>query len=595
MAKVLDLEKKAIEIRKTLIQTVSQTGGHLAPNLGVVELTLALHHVFDFSKDKLLFDVGHQSYVHKLLTDRKERFSTLRTRGGVGPFLDPTESSWDHFISGHAGTALAAAVGMAKAYPEKKIVVVIGDASIANGHSMEALNYIGGEKIKNILVILNDNEMSIGRNVGSLSKFLGKVMLSSPYLSLRKEIRSFVDKIQATSIKDTLERMEISVKNFLFPTNVAENFGYIFLGSIDGHNLEELVGTFLKAKEMEGPLFLHVKTKKGKGYLFAEQNTEKFHGIAPFDLSTGVVANSSETYSNVFGTKMKEISKKDNSVFAITAGMLSGTGLKKMAEVFPERVLDTGIAEGFATTMSAGLAISGKKPYLCIYSTFLQRSFSQIIHDISLQNLPVRFIIDRAGIVGEDGKTHHGLHDLSFLLSIPNIVVLNPTTKEELEEMLNFSLEYQQGPMAIRIPRDVAYSLPMQSTWQIGTWQEVKTGKKTLLIAVGSMLKEVLILELEATIVAASSLRPLDKEYIKSQFEKYETIIVCEENYKEASFFQYLLNELDSMGIQRKLYSISLSSFIISHGKRKELLEEYGLSGAKLLERIEEIVDGGKK
>lgn len=592
---MLDLEKKAVEIRKTLIQTVSQNGGHLASNLGVVELTLALHHVFDFSKDKLLFDVGHQSYVYKLLTDREQSFYTLRTRGGVGPFSDPSESSWDHFISGHAGTALAAAVGMAKAYPDKKIIVVVGDASIANGHSMEALNYIGGEKIKNILVILNDNGMSIGRNVGSLSKFLGKVMLSSRYLSLRNEIRSFVDKIQATAIKDTLERMEISVKNFLFPSNVAENFGYIFLGSIDGHNLKELVDRLSKAKQMEGPLFLHVKTLKGKGYSFAEKNTEKFHGIAPFDLSTGSVSNSSQSYSGVFGEKIRELSEKDETVFAITAGMLGGTGLKKMAEQYPERVLDAGIAEGFATTLAAGLAISKKKPYLCIYSTFLQRSFSQIIHDISIQNLPVRFIIDRAGIVGEDGKTHHGLHDLSFLLSIPNITVLNPSTKEELEKMLDFSLEYDKGPIAIRMPRDGAYSLPETRKWQFGKWQEIQAGKNTLVIAVGSMLKEIQNLKLEGTIVAASSLRPLDREYIINNFSQYEKIIVCEENYKEASFFQYLLNELDSMGIQRKLDSISLHSFIIAHGKRKELLEEYGLSGAKLLKRIEEIVNGGKK
>lgn len=593
---MLDLEKRAVEIRKTLIQTVSQTGGHLASNLGVVELTLALHHVFDFSQDKILFDVGHQSYVHKLVTDREQEFSTLRTRGGVGPFSDPSESSWDHFISGHAGTALAAAVGIAKAYPEKQIVVIVGDASIANGHSMEALNYIGGEKIENILVILNDNGMSIGRNVGSLSKFLRKVMLSSHYLSLRNEIRAFVDKIQARAIKDTLERMEISVKNFLFPSNVAENFGYIFLGTIDGHNIKELVDTLSKAKKRKGPLFLHVKTVKGKGYKFAEKNTEKFHGIAPFDLSTGSVVNSSESYSSIFGNKIKELSGRDERVFAITAGMLSGTGLKKMADLYPERVLDTGIAEGFAATMAAGLAISGKKPYLCIYSTFLQRSFSQIVHDVSIQNLPVRFIIDRAGIVGEDGKTHHGLHDLSFLLSIPNIMVLNPTTKEELEQILDFSLEYQEGPLAIRIPRDRAYSYPDTKKWEFGKWQEIQSGKNTLFIAVGSMLKEILDLKLSGTtIVAAASLRPLDKEYIKNHFSQYKNIIVCEENYKEASFFQYLLNELDSMGIQRKIDSISLRSFIIGHGQRKELLEEYGLSGAKLLRRIEEIVNGGKE
>lgn len=592
---VLEFEKKAEEIRKILIQTVSQNGGHLAPNLGVVELTLALHEVFDFSKDKLLFDVGHQSYVHKIITDRKEQFSSLRTRGGIGPFQDPEESPWDHFISGHAGTALAAAVGMAKAYPEKKIVVVLGDASIANGHSMEALNYIGGEKVKNMIVILNDNEMSIGKNIGSLSKFLGRVMLSSSYFSLRKDIRAFVDKIQAKGVKETLERMEVSVKNFLFPSNVAENFGYIFLGSIDGHNEKELLSSLEKAKKIEGPVFLHVKTTKGKGYSFAEQNTEKFHGIAPFDLSTGQVNHSAKSYSAIFGEKIAEFAKQEEAMFAITAGMLSGTGLKEMAELYPERVLDTGISEGFATTLAAGLAISGKKPYLCIYSTFLQRSFSQIIHDIVLQNLPVRFIIDRAGIVGEDGKTHHGLHDLDFLLSLPNVKVLQPCSGKELEAMLEFSLQYEEGPLAIRIPRDAAFSYKEEKNWTFGKWSEVQQGNKNLFLAVGSMLKEVKELDLPGSIVAVSSLNPLDENYIEEQFHKYEHIFVCEESYREASFFRYLLNHLQGRGISSQIHSISLNHFSIPHGNRKALLEEYGLRGTKLLERIEEKLHGGEE
>lgn len=592
---VLELEKKAEEIRKILIQTVSRTGGHLASNLGIVELTLALHEVFDFSKDKLLFDVGHQSYVHKIITDRKEQFSSLRTRGGIGPFQDPEESPWDHFISGHAGTALAAAVGMAKACPEKKVVVVLGDASIANGHSLEALNYIGGEKVKNIIVILNDNDMSIGKNIGSISKLLGKVMLSSSYFSVRKDIRAFVDKIQAKGLKETLERMEISVKNFLFPSNVAENFGYIFLGSMDGHNIKELLTSLEKTKKIEGPVFLHVKTMKGKGYPLAEQNTEKFHGIAPFNLSTGQVSNSEKSYSSIFGKSIADFAKEDENIFAITAGMLSGTGLKEMAELCPERVLDTGISEGFATTLAAGLAISGKKPYLCIYSTFLQRSFSQIIHDVVLQNLPVRFMIDRAGIVGEDGKTHHGLHDLDFLLSLPNVKLLQPCSAKELEEMVEFSIRYEEGPLAIRIPRGAAYSYENDKEWQFGRWKEVQKGENTLFLAVGSMLKELQELSLKGAIVAASSLNPLDGAYIEENFKKYQDIFVCEESYKEASFFQYLLSHLQDRGIYKKIHSISLNTFIIPHGDRKGLLEEYGLRGKKLLERIEEELHGGKE
>lgn len=591
---VLELEKRAAEIRKLLIQTISKTGGHLAPNLGVVELTLALHEVFDFSEDKLLFDVGHQSYVHKILTDRKEKFHSLRTRGGIGPFQDPEESSWDHFLSGHAGTALAAGVGMAKAYPEKKIVVVLGDASIGNGHSMEALNYIGGEKIQNMIVILNDNDMSIGKNVGSLSKFLRKIMLSSSYFSVRRDIRAFVDKIQATAVKETLERMEVSVKNFLFPSNVAENFGYLFLGSIDGHNFQELLTSLEKAKKIEGPVFLHVKTIKGKGYSFAEQNMEKFHGIAPFNLSTGQVIPSSKSYSQIFGEKILDLAKREEKIFTITAGMLGGTGLKAMADFSPERVIDTGISEGFATTLAAGLAISGKKPYLCIYSTFLQRSFSQIIHDIVLQKLPVRFIIDRAGIVGEDGKTHHGLHDLDFLLSL-DIKVLCPCSQEELEEMLEFSSTYEEGPLAIRIPREEAYQRESDEKWELGKWREVQKGEKNLFLAVGSMLKELQNLNLEGTILAVSSLNPLDEAYISENFSKYEHIFVCEESYRGASFYRYLLNALQGKQKLDNLHSISLDSCIIPHGNRKGLLEEYGLGGTKLLERIEEELHGGKK
>lgn len=592
---MLDLEKRAEEIRNKLIQTVSERGGHLAPNLGVVELTLALHEVFDFQVDKLLFDVGHQSYVHKIITDREEKFSSLRQRGGLGPFQDPQESSWDSFISGHAGTALAAGVGIAKAYPEKKIVVVLGDAAMANGHSMEALNYIGGEKLQNMIVILNDNGMSIGNNVGFLSKLLGRVMMSPSYFSLRHDIRNFVDKIQANALKEVLERMEISVKNFLFPSNVAENFGYLFLGSVDGHNLKDLISTFQKAKNMKGPVFIHVKTQKGKGYVFAEENQEKFHGIAPFDIRTGEVNSSSRSYSSIFGQKIEELAEQEEDIFAITAGMLSGVGLKSFAKKFPDRVIDTGIAEGFATTMAAGLSISKKKSYLCLYSTFLQRSFSQVIHDIALQNLPVRFIIDRVGLVGEDGKTHHGLHDLQFLLSLSNIEVLMPSCGEDLEEMLEFSKDYEKGPLAIRIPRALAHSYPRKETWTFGTWQEVQEGQKNLFLALGTMVKELQELQVEGKILSVSSLQTWDETKVLTLLQDYENVFICEESYQGSSFYKHFLYRLGEKIDSRKIHSIALEEFSIPHGERIGLLEEYGLRGTRLLQSIEEKLHGRKE
>lgn len=427
------LQKESQEIRDTLVEITSKNGGHLAPNLGVVELTQSIVEVFDLPKDKLLFDVGHQSYVYKLLTGRKDKFKTLRTKGGIGPFSDPKESNFDFFIAGHAGSALSAGAGIAKANPEDKVIVVIGDASIANGHSLEALNNIG-ENLKNLIVILNDNEMSIGKNVGSLSKFFGKLMISNAYMNIRKDVRSVISKGKVgNQVKSVLERIEHSVKQFFLPSSISEVLGYQFLGVIDGHNLEELIKTLTVAKEMEGPVFIHVKTEKGKGYQLAEENKEKFHGISPFNPETGEVESGGRTYSNIFGSKLVELAESDKSIYAISAAMVKGTGLGDFQNRFEDRCIDVGIAEGHGVTFSAGLAISNKKPYVAIYSTFFQRALDQLIHDVGLQNLPVRFIVDRAGIVGEDGKTHQGIHDINMFLSMPNYRVLAPTTgrKEE--------------------------------------------------------------------------------------------------------------------------------------------------------------------
>ena len=597
-----ELTKKCEEIRKKLIEVVSKNGGHLGPNLGVVELTVCLDEVFDFKEDIVLFDVGHQAYVYKILTDRAEKFDTIRTRKGLSPFLDPNESSYDHFVSGHAGTALPAAVGFAIANPDKKVIVVVGDASISNGHSLEALNYIGYKKLENILIIVNDNEMSIGENVGFISKFLKKVISSGKYQNFREDVKSFINRIKADRVKRTLERLERSIKGYVTPFYALESLGFRFFNVSEGNNIEKLLPMLKKAKDLKGPVILLVKTEKGKGYCFAEENKEKFHGIAPFNIETGNTYKNSVSYSEVFGNKILELGKEDENIYTLSAAMIKGTGLYKFSEEFPERCIDTGIAEGFAVTLAAGLAKSGKKPYVCIYSTFIQRAVSQLIHDVSIQNLPVRFIIDRSGIVGEDGKTHNGIYDLSFFLSIQNFTVLCPTTSKELEQALDISKNFNLGPLVIRIPRDSIFDIKDEKPLEIGRWKEIKKGSKNLFIATGTMLK--IILEIydelknrgiDCTIVSAASVKPLDENYLLNYIKEYDNIFVLEENYVKNSFSTSILEFLNDNGIQKLIHRIALKSAIIPHGKREELLKEEKLKGESLIERIEELIYGRKK
>ncbi|MGL5125745.1 MAG: 1-deoxy-D-xylulose-5-phosphate synthase [Fusobacteriaceae bacterium] len=592
------LENEASEIREQLIRVVSKNGGHLAPNLGIVELTLAIHEVFESPKDKILFDVGHQTYVHKILTGRKEKFSTIRMKDGLSPFTDPKESEHDPFISGHAGTALSAACGIAKANPETKVVVVIGDASICNGHSLEALNTMN-EDSKNLIVILNDNEMSIGKNVGALSNFLSKVMSSNTYKELRKEVRSVVNRGKiGGKITSTLERAENSVRQFFSPLSISELAGFKFFGTIDGHNLEELIEYLTKAKEETGPCFIHVKTQKGKGYLFAEKDKEKFHGVSPFDLETGETTIGKMSYSNIVGKKLLEMGNEDNDIYAISAAMVKGVGMGEFFDKFPERTKDVGIAEGHGITYSAGLAISGKKPYIALYSTFLQRGFSQLIHDVALQKLSVRFLIDRAGIVGEDGRTHNGLYDIPIFLTVPNSYIFAPTTGTELEEILEATKDIQDKAVMIRYPREVAYDYSLKDKFKIGIWNQVKKGQKIIFIATGTMFQEIMEIEkellaegIDATIVSSASIRPLDENYIKTNFKDYEKIIVLEEGYEVNGFSAEILSYCNKNGIIKQINSIGIEEYDIPHGKRDILMRELGLRGENLLNRIKGILD----
>ncbi|WP_298973708.1 1-deoxy-D-xylulose-5-phosphate synthase [uncultured Fusobacterium sp.] len=598
----MELTEKCKEIRKQLIEVVSKNGGHLGSNLGIVELTVCLNEVFNFKEDIVLFDVGHQAYVYKILTDREDKFHTIRKRGGLSPFLDPGESIYDHFISGHAGTALAAGVGFATANPDKKVIVVVGDASISNGHSLEALNYIGYKKLDNILVIVNDNDMSIGENVGFISKFLKRVISSGKYQNFREDVKTFINRIKANRLKNTLERMERSLKGYVTPFYALESLGFRFFSVSEGNNIEKLLPMLRKVKNLKGPIILLVKTEKGKGYCFAEENKEKFHGIAPFNIETGNTYKSLVSYSEIFGNKILDLAREDKGIYTLSAAMIKGTGLDKFSKEFPERCIDTGIAEGFAVTFAAGLAKSQKKPYVCIYSTFIQRAISQLIHDVSIQNLPVRFIIDRSGIVGEDGKTHNGIYDLSFFLTIQNFTVLCPTTAKELEEALELSKDFNSGPLVIRIPRDSVFNIEDDKPFEIGKWKEIKKGSKNLFIATGTMLK--LILEIheelknrgiDATVVSAASVKPLDENYLLNYIKEYDNIFILEENYVKNSFATSILEFLNDNEINKLIHRIALDSAIIPHGKRDELLVEEKLKGESLIERIEEFVYGRKK
>ena len=590
---IKDLKELCDKLRAKIIDVVLKNGGHLASNLGIVELTVALRKVFDDKNTKILFDVGHQSYVYKILTDREDRFDTLRTFGGIGPFCDPKESPYDNFISGHAGSALSAGVGLAVGNPKDKIIVVVGDASIANGHSLEALNNM--VNIKNMVVILNDNEMSIGENVGGLSKFFSRMILSKAYMSIRKDVKNIIGKGNfGKKLSNTIKRAEHSVKNFFLPVSISENLGFKYFGVIDGHNLEDLISVLEKVKVEEGPIFVHIKTQKGKGYKPAEEEKEKFHGVSPLNPQK---KGPQKIYSDVVGESLVELGKVDKDIFAISAGMVKGTGLKEFFEKYPERSFDIGIAEGHGVTFAGGLAKSKKKPYFAVYSTFLQRGVGQLIHDISLQNLPVRFLIDRAGIVGEDGKTHNGLYDISLFITIPNFYLVAPTTEKELKEVLEISRDIS-NPMAIRYSKENVYNIEDDKKFELGKWREIVKGEKNLFICTGSMLKEILSVRdllkekgIDGTIVSAASITPMDETYIKNEFEKYDNIFVLEEAYEVNGFGSKILNYLNDINMNKKINKIGIEFGEIPHGKRGELMEKYGLRGQTLVDRIEGKLD----
>lgn len=593
----------AEEIRQLLICSVSKTGGHLAPNLGVVEMTLALHKIFKSPVDKIVWDVGHQAYVHKILTGRRREFDTLRQFGGISGFPKPCESEHDSFGTGHSSTSISAALGMALARDilgqKHNVLAVIGDGSLTGGQAYEALNH-AGHAGTNMIVILNDNEMSIAKNVGAMSEYLSKMRTEPKYKKVKKDIDFLLRRIPAIGdhVARTVERLKDSLRYLFVPGMLFEELGFNYIGPIDGHNLEILTEVLEKAKDMQGPILIHVLTCKGKGYKPAECNPGKFHGVGPYCVESGEVIKNGDkvTYTSIFGDTLVKLAKEDSRIVAITAAMPEGTGLKKFAAEFPERFFDVGIAEQNAITVAAGMAIQGMKPVVALYSTFGQRAYDQILHDVCLQNLPVIFALDRAGIVGEDGPTHHGVFDYSYLRHIPNLVMMAPKDENELRHMLYTAVK-MNCPVAIRYPRGsglgVAIDEPLQQL-STGNAQQLKAGKEVVFFAAGVMVEpcrkasELLAAQgIQAGVINARFIKPLDQEMIRRLSRDVGMIVTVEDNILAGGFGSAVLEYVNDQQFNWiKMLRLGFPDKFIEHGTREQLLEKYGLTAQGIAESV---------
>ncbi len=590
----------AEEIRTFLIQKVSKTGGHLASNLGVVELTLALHKNFNTEFDKIVWDVGHQSYVHKILTGRKDKFETLRKFGGLAGFPKTSESTHDCFNTGHSSTSISAALGIARARDINKekhsVIAVIGDGAMTGGMAYEALND-GGRLNSNFIVILNDNEMSISHNVGGLSKYLSRLRTDPVYTKAKEDVDNFLERLPNFSKKARAAAIKIKgTVKYLFAQGVFfEQLGYKYYGPVDGHNFEELNKALIVAKKIKGPVLLHVSTQKGKGYSFAEESPDRFHGIAPFEIETGETLGASEPdFSKVFGDTLCEFAAVNEKIVAISAAMVKGTGLHRFSTEYPNKFFDVGIAEQHAVTSAAGMAISGMIPVVAIYSSFLQRAYDQIVHDVAAQRLHVVFAIDRAGIVGEDGETHQGIFDISFMNHIPNLTIMAPADYNELKQMLDFAINKQSGPVAIRYPRGRGKTvLTKEIPIQMGKGAIVKEGKEVCILAVGTMVTTALeaaeVLEkcgVSAEVISIRFIKPIDENIVIRCAQKFKQIVTLEDNCKVGGFGSRVLEVINKNGLETNLNIIALPEEFISHGSRNELLENLGLDSDSVAKSI---------
>ncbi|SFI57713.1 1-deoxy-D-xylulose-5-phosphate synthase [Paenibacillus sp. UNC496MF] len=594
---IAQLEQLADEIRTFLIEKLSATGGHLAPNLGVVELTLALHYLFDSPKDKFIFDVGHQSYVHKILTGRRDQFDTLRKYKGLCGFIKRAESPHDVWEAGHSSTSLSAAMGMALARDLKgeknKVVAIIGDGALTGGMALEALNHIGHEK-KNLMVILNDNEMSIAPNVGALHHYLGKIRTDRHYQKAKEELNQFLNKIPAIGgrLAKTAERLKDSLKYLLVSGILFEQFGFTYFGPVDGHDLSQLTELIEQASHVQGPVLIHVITIKGKGYSPAEADSFKWHGVSsPYKIESGQMlkAVGPPMYTEVFSDALMELAEKDERIVAITPAMPGGSGLLKFAERFPNRMIDVGIAEQHAATMCAALAMEGLKPVYAVYSTFLQRAYDQVVHDICRQNTNVVFAIDRAGFVGGDGETHQGVYDMAFLRHIPNIVLMMPKDENELRRMMKTAIDYEDGPIAVRYPRINGLGVAIDDEMTpipIGTWEVLREGESAIIAAIGPMIPvaeeaaELLKREgLSVRVVNARFVKPLDEAMLQRIADEGLPMLVLEEGAElgglgSAVLEFYSLRRRDDAHVR----IMGVPDIFVEHGSVKEQRQEVGLT-----------------
>ncbi len=587
------LEKVAFEVRQYMIRTVADNGGHLAAGLGVVELAVALHSTYNSPRDRIIWDVGHQSYPHKLLTGRWDRFPTLRRRDGLCGFPKPSESEHDPFVTGHSSTSISAALGLARARDhcgdDYKVMAVIGDGALTGGMAFEALNHAGHIRA-NVLVILNDNKMSISSNVGSMSSYLGRIRSDPKYSRLKRDFEVFVNKIPwiGRQVIETAERIKGGLKYLLMPGMLFEELGFTYFGPVDGHNISAIKNILRQANQMSGPVFVHVVTEKGKGYHYAEKSPEIFHGIGPFDLNNGLPLKKKKnpTYTDVFGSALLDMAREDSSIVALTAAMTSGTGLKKFAEQFPDRFYDVGIAEQHGATLASALAAGRMRPVFAVYSTFLQRAYDQVLHDTCLQKLPVVFAVDRAGIVGEDGETHQGLFDLTYLRTMPGMSIMAPADENELRHMLKTALDYRDGPVAIRYPRDKVLGLeaavPQALPW--GKGELLAQGEDLLIVAVGSTVKTALEASeklfwqgIKSAVINARFVKPLDEELILSWARKCGRVLTVEENILAGGFGSGIMDLFEQKGLSFPVKRLGVGDCFVSHGTRAEMLSCCGL------------------
>lgn len=593
----------AEEIREFIIESLSKTGGHLASNLGVVELTIAMHRVFDLPKDKLIWDVGHQSYTHKILTGRKDGFETLRREGGISGFPKRSESDCDVFDTGHSSTSISAGIGYVRARELKKenysVVSIIGDGALTGGMAYEALNNAASLK-SNFIIVLNDNEMSITENVGGMSSYLSGLRTASAYTGFKMDVTKALNRIPGIGpgMVDAMRKTKSSIKQIIIPGMLFEDMGLTYLGPVDGHNIPQLIKTFQEAKRFEGPILVHVLTQKSRGYEPAMRHPARFHGVGPFDVKTGLpVGKSNPTYTDVFSTVMRKMGDRRKDVAAVTAAMMTGVGLKRFSNMFPDRCFDVGIAEEHAVTFAAALSLGGITPVVAIYSSFLQRAYDQIMHDVCMQNLHVVFAIDRAGLVGYDGETHHGIFDLSYLGSMPNMTILAPKNLWELSDMIKFAVDYD-GPIAVRYPRGEAYTglKEFRAPICLGKSEVIHEGSRVALLAAGSMVKmaeEVQKqlkerMDMDAALVNARFVKPIDEELLRSFADTYELVVTLEENVKDGGFGERVLAFAEEEDLPFGVEIIALPDRFIPHGSVSYQMKQVGFTPEDICGRIEE-------